>query len=103
MITTCVWLTMRKAFYRKRRQRQRAGSMKHLKAAVQKQASESAHRIGRQILNRKLGETFLIPSLRPKYPSTSHLVKQEIGRVGKEIRRKPWKTLKSAYRLLRAK
>lgn len=94
---------MRKKSYRKHCHRQSAGSMKHVKAAVTKRASASAHRIGKQILKRKLGETFLIPSLRPKYPSTSDLIKQEVRRTGKEIRRNPWKTMKTTYRLLRAK
>lgn len=88
---------------KKRIRRQRAGGMKHLKAAIRKRASDSAHRIGKYIINRKLGETFLIPSLRPNYSSTSDLIKEELNRTVKEVRKHPWKTLKSAYHLLRAK
>ena len=83
--------------------RQRAGAIKHLKAAIKNQASDSAHRIEKHIINRKLGETFLIPSLRPKYSSTTNLIKEELNRTSKQVRKHPWKTLKSAYKLLRAK
>jgi len=94
---------MKRRSYQKRVRRQRAGGIKHLKDAIKKRAFDSAHRIGKHIINRKLGETFLIPSLRPKYSSTSDLIKEELKRTSKEVRKHPWKTLKTGYRLLRAK
>ena len=93
---------MRNTVYQRRR-RQRAGGLKHLKAALTKRASESGQRIARQIIKRKLGETFLIPSLRPKYPTTSELIKHEIDQAMKQARKNPGKMLKTGYRLLRAK
>lgn len=88
--------------YRKR-YRQRAGAIKHVKAALAKRASESGHRIAKHIIHRKLGETFLIPSLRPTYATNEELIKEEIRRVAREVRKNPRKTLKTAYRLLRTK
>ena len=72
----------RRSYQKKYVRRQRAGGIKHLKDAIKKRASDSAHRIGKHIINRKLGE---------------------LKRTSKEVRKHPWKTLKTAYRLLRAK
>ena len=77
----------RRSYQKRYVRRQRAGGIKHLKDAIKKRASDSAHRIGKHIINRKLGETF----------------KGELKRTSKEVRKHPWKTLKTAHRLLRAK
>ena len=88
----------------KRRYRKyRGGGLKHLRAALTPKIKESAKRIARHTINRKLGETFLIPSLRPKYSTPKQLIKEEAIHWLKKARANPKKTIKTAWRLLRKK
>lgn len=86
---------------RRRRPRQSGAGLKDLKQALIHRAAAGATRIGKHIVNRKLGEMFLVPGLRPTYSTTGQLIKEELSRVGKELRRHPVSHLKTAFNLLR--
>ena len=87
--------------YRRKRRTQRGKGFSHLKDALMARGMESANRIGKHIFNRKLGETFLVPGLRPKYSTPLELVENEIRQAVQEFKSRPMHHLKTAYKLLR--
>ena len=80
---------------------QRGKGFRHLKEALYNRGKESANRIGQHIFNRKLGETFLVPGLRPKYSTPIELFREEIDQAVNQFKKDPVKYLKHGFALLR--